>query len=141
MKKSADGQQILLEAEEKAGLAALSWLSEFNVPIYKACVDSAMNHAKMRLLARNTEFEFLTTKEVDHHRRRFAFGPVLSLYSRIENELKTVWKQKIWPDPQDPSYGCVFRSIRPGVPEHSGRLFRSLRPGSERSDAGVFLLA
>ena len=36
---------------------------------------------------------------------------------------------------------CVFRSIRPGVPEHSGRLFRSLRPGSERSDAGVFLLA
>ena len=35
----------------------------------------------------------------------------------------------------------VFCSIRPGVPKQSGRLFRGFRPGSERSDAGVFLLA
>jgi hypothetical protein len=92
-------EQILLDAEEKAGLAALAWLREFNVPVYKACIYSASNLAKTSLVAGEaTEFKFLSPKEVTTQSRNFGFLPTLEHYLAIESDLKIFWKQKIQPN-------------------------------------------
>lgn len=88
-----------------AGLTALAWLREFNIPIYKACIYSAMNFAKISLFSGNEpEFRFLSPKELSTQSRSFFLSYCSEIYSLLVKDLKTAGK----PTMEDTALGSGY---------------------------------